>query len=212
MSLRSIKELAIELDRLKSFSKRSIKLEQYPTPANIAAEWLWGMAVKQEIQDKVILDAGCGNGILGLGCLLLGAKKVYFLDIDKDVINITKENYKILAREYELGKVQFINEDISDFNKKVDLVIQNPPFGTKQEHADKIFLEKAFSIAKIIYSMHKSSTKKFIEAISKDSGFKITESWDYAFPIKAEFKFHSKLIKKIEVTVWRMEKVEYYKQ
>ncbi len=205
MSFRSIKELAIELDRLKSLSERSIKLEQYPTPANIAAEWLWGMAIKQDIQDKTILDAGCGNGILGLGCLLLGAKKVYFLDIDKKAITITKENYKILAQEYEIGKAEFINKDISYFDKKVDLVIQNPPFGTKQEHADKIFLEKAFSITKIIYSMHKSSTKRFVEAISKDNKFKITESWDYSFPITAEFKFHTKPTKKIEVTVWRME-------
>ena len=128
-----------------------------------------------------------------------------FLDIDKKAITITKENYKILAQEYEIGKAEFINKDISYFDKKVDLVIQNPPFGTKQEHADKIFLEKAFSITKIIYSMHKSSTKRFVEAISKDNKFKITESWDYSFPITAEFKFHTKPTKKIEVTVWRME-------
>ncbi len=206
MSFRSKKELELELSKLKAFETPSVKLEQYSTPAHIAAEWVWNMAMKREVAGRVILDAGCGNGILGLGLLLLGAKKVYFLDTDKTALDICIQNYNLLKEEYEIEEAQFIHSDISLFDGEVDMVVQNPPFGTKEEHADKRFLEKAFSVAKIVYSMHKYSTASFVEAICKDFRFKITELWRYELPIKATFKFHEKPVKFIDVAVWRMEK------
>lgn len=206
MSIRSKKNLEIELSRLKSFASQSMQLEQYPTPSHIAAEWVWNMAMKGEVAGKVILDAGCGSGILGIGLLLMGAKKVYFLDKDPAAIKVCQENYQKIENEYEIGKAEFVNHDISLFDAEVDLVVQNPPFGTKEEHADKRFLEKAFSLAKVVYSMHKYSTKIFVEAISRDFRFEITDFWRYEFPIKAVFKFHEKPVKFIDVGLWRMEK------
>lgn len=206
MSIRSKKELEIELSKLKSLASPSMQLEQYPTPDSIAAGWIWNMALKSEVAGKTILDAGCGSGILGLGLLLMGAKKVYFLDKDPKAIKICQENYQKIENEYEIGKAEFVAHDISLFDAEVDLVLQNPPFGTKEEHADKRFLEKAFSLARIVYSMHKYSTKVFVEAISRDFGFEITDFWRYEFPIKAVFKFHEKPIKLIDVGLWRLEK------
>ena len=204
--IRSKRDLELELSKLKSISSPSWKLEQYTTPPDIAADWIWQMALNGDVIGKVILDAACGNGILGLGLLLMGAKRVFFIDKDSEAANIALSNYNQLKTEYELGEAKFLNEDISLFDGTVDLIMQNPPFGTKEIHADKKFLEKAFSLAPLVYSMHKSSTRKFIEAISRDFGFKITKYWHYEFPIKAAFSFHTKPVKKIEVTVWRLEK------
>ena len=67
--------LAIELSKLKSFEKFNISLEQYQTPSDIAAKFLWWAYMQGDISHKVIADFGCGNGILGIGCLLLNAKK-----------------------------------------------------------------------------------------------------------------------------------------
>ncbi len=206
MAIRSKKDLELELSKLKQFEEPSLELEQYATPADIAAEWVWNMALKSEVAGKVILDAACGPGILGIGLLLMGAKKVYFIDKDERAINICINNYNEVKEEYELGEAEFIIEDISLFDAEVDLVVQNPPFGTNDEHADKKFLEKAFSVAKIVYSMHKWSTSRFVEAISKDHGFKITDHWRYEFKIKAAFKFHQKPVVGIDVGLWRMEK------
>lgn len=206
MSIRSKKNLEVELSKLKSFVSPSMQLEQYPTPDSIAAEWIWNMALKGEVAGKTILDAGCGSGILGIGLLLMGAKKVYFLDKDPAAIKVCQENYQKIENEYEIGKAEFVAHDISLFDAEVDLVVQNPPFGTKEEHADKRFLEKAFSLAKIVYSMHKYSTKIFVEAISRDFRFEITDFWRYEFPIKAVFKFHEKPVKFIDVGLWRMKK------
>ena|SRR3989338_628999 len=206
MSFRSKRDLEIVLSKLKGFETPSLKLEQYATPSKIAAEWCWAMVMKQEITGKTILDAACGPGILGLGVLLLGAQKVFFVDKDSKIMKVCRENYDLLNEEYELGEAVFVTGDITSFDKNVDIVIQNPPFGTKNEHIDKVFLEKAFSIAPLVYSMHKSSTKQFVQAIARDHGFKITETWEYEFPIKATFKHHTKPVVKIEVGLWRMEK------
>ena len=204
--MQSKKSLEVLLSKLKSFEKPSLMLEQYATPSNIAAEWIWGMAMKREVSGRVFLDAACGPGILGLALLLLGAKKVYFLDKDESVLKICRENYENIKEEYEVGEAEFVLSDISLFDAEVDAVVQNPPFGTKEGHLDKKFLEKAFSLAPLVYSMHKYSTVKFVEAIARDFNFSITEVWRYEFPIKGAFAFHKKPVKKIDVGLWRMER------
>ena len=75
------KQLAIFLSRLQSFDKPSLKLEQYPTDSEIAAEVIWHAQLAQDLQDKSIADLGCGTGILGIGCMFFEPKKVFFVDI-----------------------------------------------------------------------------------------------------------------------------------
>lgn len=41
-----------------------------------------------------ILDMGCGSGILGIACMLLGAKEVTAVDIDENAVRIAMENYR----------------------------------------------------------------------------------------------------------------------
>ena len=76
------KNLEIKLSKLKGMSKKDIRLEQYESSSVLVSELLWYAYILGDIKGKKILDAGCGNGIFGAGCLLLGAKRVYFLDID----------------------------------------------------------------------------------------------------------------------------------
>lgn len=205
--IHSQRQLAVILSKLRGFSQPSWEKEQYATPSNIAAEWVWAMAMKGELAGKTILDAACGPGILGLGALLLGAKKVYFIDLDQTIVGVAAANYEHLCQEYPLGKAEWITQDAGLFDEQVDIVVQNPPFGTKQAHLDKRFLEKAFSLAPLVYSMHKWSTKIFVEAISRDHGFLITDVWRFEFPIKAAFVFHKKPVKVIDVGLWRMERM-----
>ena len=202
----SKKALAMLLSGLKGFESPKVRVEQYSTDAEIAAEVLWYAYMKGDI-GKVSVDLGCGTGILGIGLLALGSKKVYFIDSDQKVIDIAKENLSKLKSEYNLGFADFRCQNIEDFNENVDLVLQNPPFGTKVRHIDRIFLKKAFEISKVIYSFHKSETKKFVEALSKDNGFKITNIFDFKFALKATMKHHTRKIKHIDVSCFRIEKI-----
>lgn len=200
-------ELAILLSKLKLFKKPMIKLEQYPTDSEIAAEWLWNAYMLGDISNKTIVDLGCGTGILGISALLLGAKEVFFIDTDKDALSIAGSNIKGLEDNFQIrGRYHFIKKDIKhdDINIKSDTLIQNPPFGVKLRHADRLFLEKAVDISKVIYSMHKSESEDFINNFAKDRSFKITNRWKYDFPIKNTMKSHKSRIIRIKVKVYRL--------
>jgi putative methylase len=86
----------------------------------------------------------------------------------------------------------------------VDTVIQNPPFGVQEEHADKQFLEKAMELSDNIYTIHKIESKPFIEKFSKDMGFKTRLIDVIEFPIKATMRFHEKDVYKVKVGVWKL--------
>ncbi len=197
-----MKELAIELSKLKLFEQPKVMQEQYTMESEIAAEILQSAFMHQNIKNKIIADLGCGTGILGIGALLLEAGFVYFVDNDNEALTILKKNLK----KYNFKNYKIINKNIKDFYQLVDIVIMNPPFGTKVKHADKSFLEKAFSLAKTIYSFHKTTTLRFIKAISKDNNFKITGIFNFKFSLKQTYNFHKKKIQKIEVSCYRLEK------
>ena len=205
--------LGIVLSELKDFEKHDLKLEQYSTPPEIAADLLWTAYMNRDIDDKIILDAACGPGYLGIGALILGAKRVFFVDKSKEAVEILKQNLRFIDDKYNLGvggRSRIILEDIANAGRfiddKIDVVLQNPPFGTKEKHIDRLFLEKAFSICNIIYSFHKTATKQFVEAIARDYGFRITNIWRYDFRIKHMHKFHEKKKYIVDVTVFRLEK------
>ncbi len=194
--------LAIILSRLKKFASPSAITEQYSTESEIAAEVLWFAYMNGDIKDKAVADLGCGTGILGIGCLLLGAKKVYFVDSDYEALEMAEEN----AGQLGLKNAYFEKLDVSRFIRKVDTVVQNPPFGVKMIHADRIFLEKAFEISKIIYSFHKIETRPFIENFSKMNGFKPTHFFQFDFSLRATLNYHRKKVHHVLVGCWRIEK------
>ena len=193
------KQLAVQLSKLDSVNERKAKLEQYPTDSQIAAEVLWNAFLLGDIEGKTIADFGCGNGILGIGALLLGAKKAVFVDIDETALGTAKGNVKELKL-----KAVFSCTDIEQFSGKAETVLQNPPFGTKQEHADKAFLLKAMNTANVVYSFHKSSTEKFVQAVAKDNSFEVTHKWVFKFPIRQSFSFHTKKVFYADVACYRL--------
>ena len=197
------KELAISLSKLKPQLDTSACLEQYSTECEIAAEILWIAFMNDEIKDKVIADFGCGNGILGIGALLLGAQKVYFVDIDKKAIMNAKENVKSLRINKD--RVEFLNIDVKGFADNVDVVIQTPPFGVQNEHADRKFIVTAFNTSKVAYSLHKIKSKSFLEALAKENKKNISLIKIVSLPLKRSKSFHKKKVHYVKIGVWRFE-------
>ena len=202
------KELEILLSGMKSFDKQRLDLEQYQTEAGIAADLLWHAYMQGDVEGKIIADLGCGNGIFGVGALILGAEKVYFLDMDASAIKIAKENAsKMESKLNTRFKKSFSNSNVNSFNKKVDLVIQNPPFGVKKTHADKPFLIKAMKCAKKVYTFHKIETRKFVESFADDEGWKIKLVKMYKFPLRRGktnkgYSFWKKDVHYVDVGAW----------
>ena len=177
------KKLAIELSKLEKFENVKPELEQYPTDSDLAAHILWNAFMQGDIENKIVADLGCGNGIFGIGALLLGAKVVYFLDVDNGALDVAIRNCKF-------ENVHFRKMDILEFDEKVDTVVMNPPFGVQQEHADKNFLEKAMEISNSIYSIHKIESKTFIDKLSKENEFEVVGIEAKEIILKKTMKFH----------------------
>ena len=197
------KQLAIQLSKLRVFDKPKLKLEQYSTDSEIAATVLWDALMKDDIGNKTIADLGAGTGILGIGALLLGAQHVYFVEKDLDAVKILNDNLRIFRNK----NYTVLSMDVVDFNEKVDTVFQNPPFGTKQAHTDKSFLETAFRTGTVVYSFHKTATDAFVRAIAGDFLFDIVEVYYFGFPLRQTYVHHLKKRKLIEVTCYRMVKM-----
>jgi ribosomal protein L11 methyltransferase len=59
----------------------------HPTTA-LCLEWL----ASHDLTDKVVIDYGCGSGILAVAAVLLGAKHAHAIDIDPQAITATLSN------------------------------------------------------------------------------------------------------------------------
>ena len=199
------KKLATVQSKIKTFERPNVKLEQYPTDSEIAADILWYACQRGDISGKIIADLGCGTGIFGIGALILGAKKVYFVDVDSDALKLAIQNVKFV--ENELGKrfkCEFVLRNVKDFNQRVDIVVQNPPFGVKTRHHDKLFLLKAMDLAENVYTFHKLSTAKFIDRIVEENGFEIDNILTYKLPLKKTFWFHTSFTRVVDVGCWHI--------
>lgn len=196
----SKKSIAIELSKLKVFENPKEKEEQYSTDSELASELLWNAFMLGDIKEKTVADFGAGTGILGIGALLLGAKKAYFVERDKKVIAILRENLIKIKKDYDV-----IEGDVADFNIKVDTVIMNPPFGTRKRNADREFLIKAFDIANTVYSIHLKGSENFLEKLAYDEGKSVTNVWDGGLQLKKTMKHHKRNVHRAKVVMVRIE-------
>lgn len=198
--------LSIELSKLKVFSKPKINLEQYPTDPEVAEKLLNFVALNSNIESAQIADLGCGSGILGIGALLLGAKFVYFIDIDNEAINLLYEN----LRKYNFKNYKVITDDVKAFSnyvEMVDIVVMNPPFGTKVKHSDRMFYDVAFLVAKEVYSITKTSTVEYLLNYGRSKGFQGKVLLRMKHIIKRQFYFHKSKTKFIDISLLYFKKL-----
>ena len=195
------RELEIKLQQVPHPPNPIPSLEQYTTPATIAADVLYIAYQNNDIADKSIIDLGCGTGIFSVGAVLLGAKQIIGIDIDKASIQLARK----YAKENNLT-IDFQTKEIQKIQTRCDTVIMNPPFGAQKsnKNADRRFVEKGFEIAQIIYSLHLTKTISFIEKMISSLSGEITYHKEYIFPIKGMFMFHKKHVADVDVSLLRI--------
>ncbi len=196
----SLKHLSRTLSKLSVFEEPKLHLEQYPTVPDVAAELLWSASTRGLIKDKKVVDLGAGTGILGLGALLLGAEEVVFVEKDSDALELLKKNIAFLEEDYVLPRYSLVLGDVSGVSGSFDLVIMNPPFGTKVKRVDSLFLEKAFSLSDNVISIHKLSTKQYVSNFFREHGFVLVDVFDFVFPLKKSLDHHVLKVKNVEVS------------
>ncbi|CAJ0963827.1 unnamed protein product, partial [Mesorhabditis belari] len=207
------KRLQWLLQELKDFEKPKIQLEQYATSAELAVLVCLVECVSSTangLEGKSVLDLGCGCGML-MVAMAASCSSTYCLgvDIDDDALRICREN---LETSELSGRCELIQADVTKLpqlfgKEKFDIVITNPPFGTKNNAGlDMQFLQIGLSLLRPgghIFSLHKTSTRRFV--LKKAKEFNDVQEVEclaeMLWELPATYKFHKKKSVDIQVDV-----------
>ncbi|XP_055910087.1 rRNA N6-adenosine-methyltransferase Mettl5 [Eupeodes corollae] len=210
MARMKLKKLEEYLQSVDGFENPKVNLEQYPTPPHIASCMIYNIQSRYEdIEGKFVGDLGCGCGMLSIGSFLLGANLTIGFEIDESAIETFRSN----VFEMEIPGVDCIQSDVlhlesfSKWNNAFDTVVMNPPFGTKNNSGmDMRFLQTGIELASnSVYSLHKTSTREYINKKAKEWGVKSEVVAELRYNIESSYKFHKKQSVDIDVDFWRFD-------
>jgi putative methylase len=201
-----LRDLEMALESMHRLDRYDVSLEQYPTPAPIAASVLYAAQMEHnDITHKTVCDLGCGNGIFAIGAALLGANRAIGIDVQSKALKASQMNSRSLGTE---DAVDWVLGDVSSLQLHclVDTVVSNPPFGVKKRGADLRFLKKAISIADVTYSMHLAGDKNrvFLKNEIEKLGARIAQLETFQFPIGRLFEYHKKQKHMVDVDLYRI--------
>ncbi|WP_405290173.1 METTL5 family protein [Methanobrevibacter sp.] len=199
------RHLEMKLQSIPPHPNPKVGLEQYTTPSIIASDLIWNANSLGDIEDRNVLDLGCGSGIFTIASALMGANLACGVDVDADSIQLANET----SQKLNLDNTDYILSDICDFNNgfDADTIIQNPPFGSQRSAKggeDLKFVKKACEIEpQVLYSFHMASTEEFLINFYQNNGLNITHIFRYDFPIPKIYEFHTKEKQNVDVIAIR---------
>jgi predicted RNA methylase len=188
------------LQQVSHHPKPEVALEQYTIPSDMAAEIVFQACYTYgDIENKQVADLGSGTGRLALGAAMLGAEYVVGVDLDLLSLSLASRTTRNLALQ-----VDWLLADIQTLRGSVDTVLMNPPFGTKQPHADIRFLQVALQLGEVVYSIHKSSTRRHIDRWLKEHATEAERIMIGGMDIPHQFSFHKMKKRRVDVDVFRI--------
>lgn len=106
-------------------------------------------SLKNVSTDKIVMDMGCGTGILGLQALDMGAKFVYFVERDMQMYHILKN---VLSNKLDSTHYKIINKDIEELSM-YDFDCGTPDVIVSEFYGPRLFDEGYVNYTKHIRSM-----------------------------------------------------------
>ena len=111
----------------KGRSIQFIEKDKLRPTKNIIKETLFNL-LQHDIEDSICLDMFAGSGSLGFEAASRGAKSVYMIEKDSDIVRCLNEQKNILeAHNVEIIKADVMTYEINFLNK-VDILFLDPPF------------------------------------------------------------------------------------
>jgi putative methylase len=197
-----LRQLEMCLQKIQGFRSPKADIEQYMTPAPLAARLLHEAALAGDICEMKVVDLGCGTGMLSIGAALLGAE-VTGIDIDEAALKTARKNAEAFGLD-----IEWIRMRIDETAKPLaaDTVIMNPPFGAQKEHADRPFIDFALLTAPVCYGIFNKGSIPFLEAYTKNTAV-ITAKTAALLNIPKQFAFHTQENLEIPVEIVRLERI-----
>lgn len=193
------------LSVVAGFCEPSLSLEQYPTPAGIAAHLIQLASIQGDL-GRTVVDLGTGTGMLALGAALGGAPRIVGIDRDLSALARAKENTR-RVNPHTIPEWLCADATNTPLTIENTTVVMNPPFGAQRgnEHADRAFLETTADIASVSYSIHNDGSRSFIEAFAGDHGGEITHAFAVDLDLSHQFDFHTADRQTIDAEAYRIE-------
>ncbi|MEM0015230.1 MAG: METTL5 family protein [Zestosphaera sp.] len=200
----SKKELEILLSKVPDFRNPKEGLEQYVTPADIAAELAWDAFMRDDLEGRVVHDMGCGTGRLALAASMLNAKYVVCSDVDLDALEIAREVLTTMSSTLHDVVLADLRE-APPFRASDCVVMMNPPFGVKSRKADTDFLTASLKVCGTTYSLHKLSEglKDALKRLSTTLGFNYEVLKTFKFPLRASLPKHRRKVLQVDSVMIR---------
>ena len=128
------------------------------------------MAAFGDLDGRAVVDVGAGNGVLGLGALMLGAASVHLLEADPGVAEVAERNAAEVGGQVEVT-VLAVQAAVDLGSVGGAVLISNPPWGVQTTGADRPILEAMFtSEAGVIHLMHHAEAGH-VEALAASHGW-----------------------------------------
>lgn len=200
------RRLERRLARADRFENPRVDLEQYATPADIAAQIVHYIDLQGDIADRTVIDLGTGPGILSLGCAHRRPERVIGIDIDAAALAIARKNERRVEPPLSIAWVQADATRPPLRRTSPSTVIMNPPFGAQKghRHADRAFLEAASRLADVSYSIHNAGSQAFVESFASDNGGVVTDGIAINFDLAHQFDFHEEARSTVEAELFRI--------
>jgi putative methylase len=199
-----LRHLEMTLQKLSGFPAPKPALEQYATPATVAARLLYHAVGEGAVEGKRVLDLGCGTGMLACGAALVGAVEVVGVDLDRAALRTAQANAALVDAEVDLVCGE-IGPAFPIRPRAFDTVVMNPPFGAQKKHADRPFIDCALSSADVVYGIFNAGSRPFVETYIAGRG-RVTAAVGGSFTIPRTFAFHRRDRLDIPVEILRIER------
>lgn len=209
-----LRHLESALSQVDGFGEPKWGLEQYLTPPHLAARVLQCAASFDDLEGCAVADLGCGTGMLLVGAALMGCDEALSvgLDADPDALATARTNLDGMDVECALLRVDvvtglpFRQQGRKSGGSLFDTILMNPPFGTKNQGVDLLFVQRGLAVAPVVYSLHKTSTRDFLvgrgaAACGDDVEVEVVATMRFDLP--ATYKFHKHKSVDIEVDLLR---------
>ncbi|WP_224336633.1 METTL5 family protein [Haloprofundus halobius] len=202
--------LETQLAVVAGFENPQARLEQYPTPPDIAAHVVHFADLQGDVDGRTVVDLGTGTGMLALGAALRGPRRVVGVELDAAALDTARDNER---RVGTTTPIHWIRGDAtrsplcvhSDGNSETT-VLMNPPFGAQngRRGADRGFLRTASELADVSYSIHNQGSRQFVESFAADEGGEVTHAFGATLTLDRQFDFHEQETRDLDTEVFRI--------
>jgi putative methylase len=213
-----VQKRAVErrLAAAEGFADPDRELEQYVTPADIAAHLLHVAALRGDL-DTTVLDLGTGTGRLALAAALHEPARVVAVERDLGALRVARVNERrvdppvgVEWLRADATRLPLVSSSLAVSTSPLT-VVANPPFGAQDgnAHADRQFLESVAALATdcpvVSYTVHNDGSRAFVESFAADAGATVTDAFAVTFPLPRQFDHQTDASREIQTQVFRVE-------